>query len=345
MARRMTLLELLDNLTPDIRAAFVESIYNIRGDTHLAALEQAIAAGDVEGALRVLALGQEYFAPLDRAMRSAYQSGGDLAMASLMAQAHRQGVAAAARFDDWNPRAEAYLTREGGRLITEVLDSTMEAARSALLAGMEANTAPRTAALDLVGRINRATGRREGGIIGLTSQQEGWARSAFDELTSGEPALMRSYLRRSRETRDARFDRTVLAAIRGNRPVPKAEAKRIVRAYRNGLLRYRGNNIARTELLSSLHAAQDEGVRQLIERGQVGTEAVTREWDAAGDSATRDSHRAMDGQQKRPDEPFTTGNGYRMRYPGDNSLGAPAEEIINCRCVVHLDVDFLSGIA
>lgn len=342
MARRLTLLELLDQLAPIVRDAFLESIYNIRGDTQLAALERAIEAGDVEGALRVLALGSEYFAPLDRAMRSAYQSGGDLAMASLMAEAQRQGIAAAARFDDRNPRAEAYLAREGAALIAEIVDSTREAARATLLAGMEANTSPRTAALNLIGRINRATGRRDGGVLGLTMQQASWAQSAYDELTSGDPVLMRRYL--SRATRDRRFDRTVAAAIREGRAVGREEAARMTRNMRNRLLRYRGENIARTELLSSLHEAQDEGLRQLIDRGQVQTDAVTREWDAAGDSATRDSHRAMDGQQKRPDEPFTTGNGYQMRYPGDSSLGAPGEEIINCRCVVRLAVDFLRDI-
>lgn len=343
MARRLTLLELLDQLAPTVRDAFLESIYNVRGDTQLAALERSIEAGDVEGALRVLSLGPEYFAPLDRAIRSAYQSGGDLVMASLMAEARRQGVAAAARFDDRNPRAEAYMAREGARMIREIVDSTRDAARATLLAGMEANTAPRTAALNLVGRINRATGRREGGILGLTRQQAGWAQSAFDELTSGDPALMRNYL--TRVTRDRRFDRTVAAAIREGRAVKQGQANGIVRNMTNRILRYRGENIARTELLASLHEAQDEGIRQLIDQGQVGNDAVTREWDAAEDGATRDSHMAMDRQKKRPGEPFTTGNNYQMRYPGDRSLGAPGEETINCRCILRLDVDFLSGIA
>ena len=31
-----------------------------------------------------------------------------------------------------------------------------------------------------------------------------------------------------------------------------------------------------------------------------------------------------------------------MMFPGDFSLGAPAEEIINCRCRVIIDLDFIS---
>ncbi len=57
---------------------------------------------------------------------------------------------------------------------------------------------------------------------------------------------------------------------------------------------------------------------------------MTREWDAAGDKDTRDSHSAMDGQKRGLDEPFTTGDGWQLMHPGDGSLGAPAEEVINC---------------
>jgi hypothetical protein len=37
-------------------------------------------------------------------------------------------------------------------------------------------------------------------------------------------------------------------------------------------------------------------------------------------------------------------SGARMMFPGDFSLGAPPEEIINCRCVVKHRVDFLAGV-
>jgi len=344
MARRLTLLQLLDQLSPTVRDAFIESILNVRGDTQLAALESAIRNGDVDGALRVLALGPEYFAPLDRAMRSAYEAGGDLAMASLMADASRQGAQVTGRFSERNLRAERYLEQRAAALVVEITESIRDAARDTITAAARAQTSPRTTALDLIGRINRATGRREGGIIGLTQQQAGWARAAFAELTSGDPTLMRSYLSRSGTTRDRRFDRMVATAIREGRAVPRADATRITRAYRNGLLRSRGETIARTELLGSLHAAQDEGIQQMIDRGDIGANAVKRDWDSAEDSATRDSHRAMDGQQRGANEPFTTGAGFQMLYPGDSSLGAPGSEIINCRCVVRLDVDFLSAL-
>ena len=63
-------------------------------------------------------------------------------------------------------------------------------------------------------------------------------------------------------------------------------------------------------------------------------------WDDTGDGATRPSHRHADGQKVSIDQPFTVG-GYRLMYPGDSRMGAPAEETINCRCAVRYEVDFI----
>ncbi|WP_244424592.1 hypothetical protein [Methylobacterium nodulans] len=62
--------------------------------------------------------------------------------------------------------------------------------RAALTAGMVAGRNPRDVALDLVGRINPATGRREGGTIGLTAHQEEWARRYADQLARLDPAAL-----------------------------------------------------------------------------------------------------------------------------------------------------------
>ena len=62
---------------------------------------------------------------------------------------------------------------------------------------------------------------------------------------------------------------------------------------------------------------------------------VVKEWIAAHDGRTRDSHRALDGQQADPDEPFETRFGHLM-YPGDPS-GATAD-VANCRCTLRARV-------
>ncbi|MDE7399179.1 MAG: hypothetical protein K2N06_06590 [Oscillospiraceae bacterium] len=59
-------------------------------------------------------------------------------------------------------------------------------------------------------------------------------------------------------------------------------------------------------------------------------------WKTFGDSRVRPSHKAVDGQRMPLDMPFTVG-GYEMMFPNDSSLGAPAGEVVNCRCVLEFD--------
>lgn len=49
---------------------------------------------------------------------------------------------------------------------------------------------------------------------------------------------------------------------------------------------------------------------------------------------SRFDHRRMDGVTVPIGEPFITPAGSRLRYPGDRSLGAPAGEVVNCRCTI-----------
>lgn len=53
-------------------------------------------------------------------------------------------------------------------------------------------------------------------------------------------------------------------------------------------------------------------------------------WKTQRDSRVRDSHRTMQGQRRDLREPFTTGHGIRIAYPGDPT--APIEEWAQCRC-------------
>lgn len=230
---------------------------------------------------------------------------------------------------------------QSSRLVGEITGDQRELITARLTANMEAGVSPRSAALDIVGRVNRATGRREGGIIGLNSVRIDAVDRAYAELVSGDPALMRNYL--TRTLRDRRFDPTVMAALRDGRPVRAEDAAKIAGRYADKHLYRRGEDIARTELLGSLHAAQDEGLAQLVESGRLKDEQITRTWDAQNDSATRDSHRAMDGQRVRgQNSAFLTGHGHQMRFPGDRSLGAPADEVVKCRCRVSVSINFLA---
>ena len=58
----------------------------------------------------------------------------------------------------------------------------------------------------------------------------------------------------------------------------------------------------------------------------------THTWVSMRDERVRVNHWNADGQTVPVNEPFIVG-GYKMMFPLDDSLGAPIEEIINCRCV------------
>ena len=84
--------------------------------------------------------------------------------------------------------------------------------------------------------------------------------------------------------------------------------------------------IARTEGHRINTAAAMDAQRAAKERGA----DIVKQWDATLDGRTRKSHRKLDGQIRKLDEPFEV-NGHKADAPGH--FGRP-EEDINCRCVV-----------
>jgi len=92
-----------------------------------------------------------------------------------------------------------------------------------------------------------------------------------------------------------------------------------------GAPKARANAIVRTEGHRIQQASQEDARQVAKSKGA----DVVKQWDATLDSATRDSHRKLDGQIRELDEPFEI-NGLSAMYPGE--FGDPAEDC-NCRCV------------
>lgn len=102
------------------------------------------------------------------------------------------------------------------------------------------------------------------------------------------------------------------------------EIARTIRPLVPQMAGYRARMIARTEThgaanYGSTAAADETGLR------------LQKEWIAAADERTRETHALADGQVVGKDEAFDIGSASGM-YPGDPSL--PAEESINCRCCI-----------
>ena len=103
-------------------------------------------------------------------------------------------------------------------------------------------------------------------------------------------------------------------------------AARELRKRWDGLKGPRAERIARTELVSANNFGSmlgAESVQQRLGRG------LRKAWLATMDGRVRETHAAADGQTRGLQEAFNVG-GASLQYPGDP--GAPAAEVINCRC-------------
>jgi hypothetical protein len=308
----------------------------MRRAADVAQIARMLEAGDVAGAVRAVGLDLVQWRVWDRTYTGAFEAGGNAAARIVPVTRTAQGFRMVVQFDVRNPVAENYLREQSSRYVVELVEDQVKMVREHLVAGMAAGNNPRTVALDLVGRVG-PSGAREGGVIGLTSNQAEWVRAYAAELASDNPT---DALRRA--LRDRRFDAAVRRAAKTGEPIPADLRAKMVMSYKNRALKLRADSIARTEAMGALHAAQNEAMRQAIESGAIKEEAVTYIWRATKDDRTRDSHITMDGQEVAEGEYFVTGDGNRLRYPGDPE--GPPEEIINCRCWREPKVDFLAGV-
>jgi len=276
------------------------------------ALEAAIARGDVDAAFRALRFDAADLFKTDTAITAAMTAGGNYQMGAFQHATRRAPIASRVvqSFGGRNERAERIALELGSKLVTEVVDDTRVMIAQTIRAGLEAGAGPLRTALDIGGRV--VNGKRQGGLVGLDSRRAGWVQNYRAKL---------------------------LAEGR-----PQSQIDRMAQQYSNKLLRQRGETIARTETLKALNAGRQEALDQLIENpnNDVRAEDVVRAWDSTGDARTRETHAAADLQDPVPQgQPFIVG-GYSLMYPGDTSLGAPAEEVINCRCYVDVRIDFFA---
>lgn len=294
----------------EVRKAFFQAVEDLRKTVNVDDLESAIAAGNLEEVLSLLELGPELIAPIEQALKNVYHAGGVYALDSLPKRDPRDGSALVIRFQGSHPNALAWAELMVGNLVREITEAQKAMIQEAIIDALSRGINPKKVALDLVGRV--IGGKRTGGMIGLTSYEKGILDRFLTKLIEeglAEKAIERAYTLKQNE-----------------------------------LLLTRGQRIARTEMLSALHAGRYEGYRQLLDKGKVSPQNMTKTWDSSGDGRVRDSHDKMDGQTVQIDQPFLTPTGARLMHPLDRSLGAPASEIINCRCWNRVRINFLAGV-
>ena len=316
--------ELLDQMSERVRNAFLAAIENIRTTSNLREIEEHLKAGNVDAVLRALNLQPEYFAGVRDAIDEAFGKGGQL-------QVSLATLLFAIPFNRRHWAAEEWAQTNGSRFIAEITESTREGVREAVVAGLQQGTGPGPLARQIVGALNASTRKREGGILGLTGQQAAWVMNARRDLENLDPAYF------ERNARDRRHDATVRKAIKAGKPLAKADIDRIIRRYSDGLLSYRGGIVARTEAHQALNAGRIEAMRQTAENADIPLSRIEMKWQATKDLRVRDSHRLMGGQTVQFGGVFVSPRGAVMGFPGDTSRGAPASEVVACRCTVTFE--------
>lgn len=338
MARtpKQTLDYLIDLFTPEIRDIFLAAIEDVTDKAIIVDIIKAIEEGNPEKAFQAIGFTPAAMRPVTAVIERAFERGGVLTGETFPKYLNTPSGRTVFRFDTRNSRSEAWLRDHSSQLITRITDEARANVRTVLERGMLEGRNPRSVALDIVGRVDPASKKRVGGIIGLTENQENWVANARRRLST----LDNKYF--SMELRDKRFDRIVQRAIADNRPLPADTVDKIVVAYKNNALRYRGENIARTEAIQALNRAEHEAHLQAVDIGALRSQDIVRIWDSAGDNRVRWSHKKLDGQKVGLEEPFRSPSGALMLFPGDTSMGAAANEVCMCRCRVRLQVDFLA---
>jgi hypothetical protein len=304
------LLALLDLYEPRIRREFLRIIREIEDDLTLNALAEAIEAGGVAALVNEVGqrVGQINETILDAFTQSARETAASV----------RSATGAAFAFDRTGRDAVDRMRRSSLSLIREFTEQQRSATRAALVQGIT------------IGENPRAMARRFRASIGLTEYQMRVV-GAFEQALRDDP---RQAL--SRQLRDRRFDRTIGRAAREDIPLTDEQIGRMVERYRERWLKHRSETIGRTEALRSVHEGHEAVLHQATGAGVVDASMVVREWIARLDGRTRDTHRAMNGQNRGLGEAFVSPSGARLAYPGDPD--APASETINCRCVVSTSI-------
>lgn len=330
--------EALAKLEPQVEAAFLAAIGDIRRTVDVGLVTRLIEGGDIEGAIRAMRFEASLFGPIDRALEESYRGGGIAAIKGLpVIRDPFDGGRVALGFDARSPRAERWARDTSSRLIVGIVEDQRTMAREAIRQGLEAGRGPRSTALDIVGRVNKVTGRREGGLLGLDGPRADRLRIVGDGMQTPEGVrglvikrkdgtlVMRYKVNSATETR-------ILRAYKAGGAVPEPDRVLSMKQYSNQLLRDRGETIARTETITAYRAGRHDGFAQLVDSGVIRDDQIERVWSATGGPRTRDTHEGMNGETVTGiDTPWNV-NGSQMLYPGDTSMGAAAEETINCRC-------------
>lgn len=319
---------------PEVQNIFISAMENIVDRAVIEDMVEAIENNDIEALYQASGFTPALLNPIIKKIEEIYEQTASITVGSWPKRLN-------AVFNIRNERVENDLRDFSSNFITNITDEAKEVIRFELSEGMARGVNPRETALNIVGRVNPVTKKREGGVIGLSSNQVKWVANARKYLENLDEKYFTLGLR------DKRFDSIVRKAIESGKKLTKDEISKLITAYEKKALKYRGDAIARTETMQAINRGEYVSIRQGIEEGYIKENQVRKWWDDTGDGRTRLTHVGLGNKYSKKNmigfnEPFVSASGSQLLYPGDKSLGASLREIIHCRCKAQYKIDFLA---
>lgn len=290
---------LLSSIEPKIRKAFITMIEELKSSAVFPEILRLLENGQIDAAISIV---EKQVTGFSNRLISFYAVAGATAAETLT----HLGILVS--FDQTNFRAVRIMQEARLRLIRELTERQREAIRSAMVSGISQGLNPKIQA----GTIKEA--------IGLTAKQVKAVENYRRLLNENSVEAL------TRRLRDGRFDSTV----RNNTVLTQDQIDRMVARYIERQLVYRAETIARTEAIRAVNMGSEELYKQAVESGDLDPTELEYTWWTAHDERVRGSHASMHGQKRTHGEPFISGDGNILYYPGDPN--APASEVINCRC-------------
>jgi hypothetical protein len=334
--------DLIAKWEPQLRVAFLKAMQRVADRMNLTHIADLVRQGKVNEAVEAVGIDPLDFRDLVDRVQGSYNNSGQESEKEIPRRydliTHTTiGFA----FDVRNLNAEEWVKTKSTTLVQGIIDDQKVLIRNTLTEGLIEGKNPVQTAYELAGRINKVTGKREGGIIGLTSQQALWGQNLAKELDRahtfrGETENFPAF---SRALRDKRFDAAIKKAINTGKPIPADVKARILMSYNNRALKYRADVIARNETMRSIGAAHTEAYRQAIAAGHLIPSDIRRYWVTAGDERVRHTHRLIPGMNPEGrgwDEAFET--------PTGPSMHAPHDIDIMCRCREKISTNYFAKV-
>lgn len=319
-AEALRLERILSKYEARVRREFMAYVNAIRSDAVLRQIADMLERGDLSAAMLLL---ESHIAKLAAVLPAVFAAAG-VEYADEMAREFRKvSPTVAISFDPSFPRAAELSRQNQLRFIREFTESQRAAVRMALEAGFREGWGARRLANEF----------RD--VIGLTDRQERAVQN-YRRLLQGGPQTAVYKPALQVDLRDRRYDRLVRRSRRDGEPLTPEQIDRMVSRYRQRYLAYRAETIARTEAGRAAALAQEEALEQAISATGLTRDRVRRVWRTANDARVRDTHSAMNGQERGKGEAFSSLSGAELRFPRDPR--GPASEVVNCRCSVAIKI-------